>query len=330
MSKPTMPSLLRRIPAATYVLVALFAYAALRYEAFLTSMNLINMLRQSSVLAIASIGMTLVIASGTIDLSLGMALSLAGVICVHTCHSLPLTLAAILAVSALLGLLKGLIITKVNLAPMITTLAFMFLLRGIVFIVNGSSSTALSGSSAAFTFVGKGYLGGIPFPVVVLLALAALLSLIMRHTALGRHFLASGGSEESAKMMGIRVDRSRIAAQVLCSVLVGLAGVIMTSRLGAITPLQGEEYETKAITACVLGGASLSGGSGSIAGTVMGAVILSLISNIFNLQGNVPTAWQKILSGGILILIVIVQSDALRRRVKRRMQGKRVWALSSK
>ena len=320
--KSSFKQLFRRIPAAVYIFVALVVFAALRYDAFLNERNILNVLRQSSVLAIASIGMTLVISSGTIDLSLGMMLIMSGVICVYTCRSLALTLVVITAVSIILGLMKGLIITKVHLAPMITTLAFMFLLRGMVFILNGASSTTLSNSSDSFNFVGKGSVGTIPFPVIVLLVITLLFSVIMRHTTLGRHFYASGGSEESAKMMGIRVDRSRIIAQVLCTVCVGYAGVIMTSRLGAIAPLQGEEYESKAITACVLGGASLAGGSGSIIGTVIGAVILSLISNIFNLQGDIPTAWQKILSGGILIVIVIVQSDVLGQFFKRKFLKK--------
>lgn len=308
---------LRHVPAAAYILIVLAVFAAIRYEMFLTSANIINVLRQSSVLAIAGVGMLLVISSGTIDLSLGMMLSLTGVICTFTSQSVMLTIAVVVSISIVLGFLKGVIITKIGVAPMITTLTFMFLLRGVVFIVNGNSSTTLSNSSEGFTFIGKGSVGAIPFPVILLLVFTIVFAFIMRRTTLGRHFYASGDNEESARMMGVQVDRSRIIAQVLCTICVGVAGIIMTSRLGAITPLQGEEYETKAITACVLGGASLSGGSGSVTGTVIGAIILSLLSNIFNLQGDVPTAFQKILTGAILIAIVIAQSDVFGDRIRK-------------
>lgn len=302
----------RSIPPATYIMVLFVLFASLRYRTFLTYMNIMNVLRQTSVLAIASIGMTLVIASGTIDLSLGMMLSFAGVISVFTCKSLALSLLVILVLFGFIGFLKGLIITKLRVAPMITTLTFMFFIRGLVFIINGASSRVLPKGIEAFSFLGKGYLGPIPFPVVIMLLFLFGFSYVTRYTALGRHFFAAGGSAESARMMGIRVDRVQIIAQIICSMCVGIAGLIMTSRLGSITPLQGEEYETKAITAAVLGGASLAGGQGNVFGTVVGALILSLISNVFNLQGDIPTAWQKIVSGGMLIVIVLLQSGIVR------------------
>ena len=302
----------RSIPPATYIMIALILFASLRYRTFLTYMNIMNVLRQTSVLAIASIGMTLVIASGTIDLSLGMMLSFAGVISVFTCKSIVLSLAVILTLFGFIGFLKGLVITKLHVAPMITTLTFMFFIRGLVFIINGASSRVLPKGIDAFSYLGKGYLGPGPFPVIIMLVFLFGFSYVMRFSPLGRHFFAAGGSAESAKMMGIRVDRVQIIAQILCSMCVGIAGLIMTSRLGSITPLQGEEYETKAITAAVLGGASLAGGQGNVFGTVVGALILSLISNVFNLQGDIPTAWQKIVSGGMLIVIVLLQSGIAR------------------
>lgn len=312
MKKLRIKTISRSIPPATYIMVALILAASLRYRTFLTYMNIMNVLRQTSVLAIASIGMTLVIASGTIDLSLGMMLSLAGVISVFTCKNLVLSLFVVLILFGFLGFLKGLVITKLRVAPMITTLTFMFFIRGVVFIINGASSKVLPKGIDSFSFLGKGYLGPVPFPVVIMLLFLFGFSYVMRFTPLGRHFLAAGGSAESARMMGIRVDRVQIIAQIICSMCVGVAGLIMTSRLGSITPLQGEEYETKAITAAVLGGASLAGGQGNVFGTVVGALILSLISNIFNLQGDIPTAWQKIVSGGMLIMIVFLQSGLVR------------------
>lgn len=319
-----------RVPIAVYILIGCFVVAAIRYDSFLTFLNITNVLRQCSMLALAGIGMTLCIVSGTIDLSLGMMLGLAGVIAIKCGENLMLTLLLTVGIFAVLGLLKGLIITKLNLAPMITTLSFMFMTRGLILIINGRSAVQLPKSATALSYIGRGYIGSVPFPVILLIVFAVLFMVVMRHTALGRHMYAAGGSADSARMMGIRVARTQVMAQVLCSVLVGIAGLMMTARLGALTPLQGEGFESKAITAAVLGGASLSGGVGGVIGTVIGALLLSIISNMFNLQGNIPSAWQNIISGILLIVIVVAQSGPLKKMMEPLFGRSRILSSSSR
>jgi len=163
--------------------------------------------------------------------------------------------------------------------------------------------------------IGRGYVGGIPIPTIILFVVTAVCSFVLKNTTFGRHIYAVGGNADSASMMGIRNDRTLILAHVICSIIAGMAGILMTSRLGAITPLQGDTYETRAITAAVLGGTLLSGGAGSVWGTFVGALVLGIISNTFNFQGNIMAGWQYVLNGLLLIVVVILQSQELRKMI---------------
>ena len=330
MRKSTLNSRLGRIPAVVYVLAVLFALAMTMYDNFFTFTNISNILRQSSVLGMAAIGMSIVIICGSIDLSIGMMLGFAGAIAVKLQDNFPLMIVVTLSVCALVGLANGTIIAKLKLPAMVTTISMMFLIRGLIFIINGQSAVKVNSSAVALQMIGRGYFAGIPIPIIIFLIVTAVCSFMLKNTRLGWHIYATGGNADSASMMGIRTDRTVILAHILCSVIAGMAGILMTSRLGAITPLQGDQYETRAITAAVLGGTLLSGGVGSVWGTFVGALVLGIISNSFNFQGNIMAGWQFVLNGLLLIVVVILQSPALRAMAASLIQKLRRKAESSK
>ncbi|GHT86306.1 ribose ABC transporter permease [Bacteroidia bacterium] len=304
---------IRSIPAEMYVLVLLFIGAMILYDSFFTFTNISNILRQSSVLGLVSIGMTVVIIAGSIDLSIGMMLGFSGAIAIKMADNLLMAMVVTLLASVVIGLVNGLLISRLKLPPMITTISMNFLLRGVIFILNGPSAVSVSGKAASFKILGQGYLFGIPVPILIYILVTLLIGIVMKRTIFGRHLYAVGGNADSAAMMGVKNDQVLLSAHVLCSVLVGFAGIILTSRLGAFTPLQGENFETRAITAAVISGTLLSGGVGKVWGTFTGALILGLISNIFNLQGNILNGWQFIINGALMLFVVIIQSAELRR-----------------
>jgi len=315
MSRQVLKNWLSKIPAVVYVFAVLFIIAMLLYENFFTRTNISNILRQSSVLGMASIGMSIVIICGSIDLSVGMMLGFAGAIAIKFQNNFLMAVLITLSLCALVGLANGVIIAKLKLPPMITTISMMFLIRGLIFIINGPSAVRISSNATAFQIIGRGFIAGIPNPTIIFFIVTAVCAFVLKNTTLGRHIYAVGGNADSAAMMGIRNDRTLILAHVICSIIAGIAGMIMTSRLGAITPLQGDAYETRAITAAVLGGTLLSGGVGSVWGTFAGTLVLGIISNTFNFQGNIMAGWQYVLNGLLLIIVVILQSQELRRMI---------------
>ena len=275
---------------------------------FMTVDNILNVLRQVSINALIAFGMTFVILTGGIDLSVGSILALASAV---TASMLASGMDPILAIlvgllaGAIMGAINGFIITKGKVAPFIATLATMTVFRGLTLVyTDGRPITGLS-SSELFVLMGKGYVGWVPVPVIWMLITYAILYFILKKTTFGRRVYAIGGNEEAAILSGIRTDRVKIWIYSITGLLSALAGIILSSRLNSAQPTAGASYELDAIAAVVLGGTSLSGGRGGIFGTLVGALIIGVLNNGLNIM-NVSSFYQQVVKGGVILLAVLL------------------------
>jgi ribose transport system permease protein len=275
---------------------------------FLTLNNIFNVLRQVSINALIAFGMTFVILTGGIDLSVGSILALSSAFSAGLLTSGTDPILAILAgllAGTVMGAINGLIITKGKVAPFIATLATMTIYRGFTLVyTEGRPITGLS-DSVTFQMFGKGYFFGIPFPVITMLIAYGILYFLLRKTTFGRGVYAIGGNEEASLLSGLRVDRIKIGVYSLIGLLSALAGTTLASRLNSAQPTAGAAYELDAIAAVVLGGTSLSGGRGWIFGTLIGALIIGVLNNGLNLL-NVSSFYQQVVKGGVILLAVIL------------------------
>jgi ribose transport system permease protein len=275
---------------------------------FMTVDNILNVLRQVSINALIAFGMTFVILTGGIDLSVGSILALSSAV---TASMLASGMDPILAIligliaGAIMGAINGFIITKGKVAPFIATLATMTVFRGLTLVYSdGRPITGLS-SSELFVLMGKGYVGWIPVPVIWMLVTYAILYFILKKTTFGRKVYAIGGNEEAAILSGIRANRVKVWIYTLTGLLSALAGIILSSRLNSAQPTAGASYELDAIAAVVLGGTSLSGGRGWIFGTLIGALIIGVLNNGLNIM-NVSSFYQQVVKGGVILLAVLL------------------------
>jgi ribose transport system permease protein len=286
-----------------------------RYEAFLTTENLSNVLRQNSMLGLVALGMTFVILSGGIDLSVGALLAVAGVVAAKLAgQGATVAIAGGIVAATLLGVINGLLITKARIQPFIVTLAMLIAARGAALAATAEQSVRVDSGAAGLTWLGRGNVGPAPAPVVLLFLAYAIGWLVLRYTRFGRYVYAIGDSEEAARLMGLRVDRVMIATYALSGALSGLAGVVLAARLGAGQPVAGTGWELDAIAAVVVGGTVLSGGQGGAGSTLIGVLLLGVIFNLFNLEGTISPWWQWVLRGAFLLGVVVVQSQLQRRR----------------
>ena len=305
-------SLLQR-QGALVALVLLFVFAAFRYENFLTQENLLNVLRQNSMVGLLALGMTFVILTGGIDLSVGSLLAVAGVVAAQLSgRGTLVAVAAAVGLTTLLGLVNGAVISRARIQPFVVTLAMMIAARGLALTYTGEQSVRVGREAQGFTELGRGKLAlgafELPYPILILIAAFAVGWLVLNHTRFGRHVYALGDNEEAARLMGLNVGRVTLGVYALSGALAGLAGVLLASRLGAGQPVAGLGWELDAIAAVVVGGALLTGGQGSVVSTLGGVVLLGMIFNVFNLEGWITPWWQLVLRGVILLFVVIVQS----------------------
>jgi inositol transport system permease protein len=272
---------------------------------FLTVPNLINVLRQISINGILAIGVTFVLLSGGVDLSLGSVLALAGVLAASCAqpgeHLWFVPVAVGIGAGALCGALNGSVIAVARVPSFIVTLGMMTLARGLALVASGGKP--VSSLSAEFRFLGGGDVGGVPVPVVLLVGAALLAHLFLRHLRLGRHLYAVGGNELAAHASGIRVAAVKWFAYLICGATAGLAGVVLAARVTTGQPNAGLGYELDAIAAVVIGGTSLSGGVGGVGGTLLGALLMGVINNGLDLL-NVSSYYQQIVKGLIIIAAV--------------------------
>ncbi|MGR6898183.1 ribose ABC transporter permease [Rummeliibacillus sp. TYF-LIM-RU47] len=275
---------------------------------FLTATNIFNVLRQVSISALIAFGMTFVILTGGIDLSVGSTLALTGAISAGLLAGGMNPLLAMLIgllLGALLGAINGVIIAKGKVAPFIATLATMTIFRGLTLVYTDGKPVSGLGDSQAFQLFGKGYLFGIPVPVVTMIVAFIVLYFILKQTTFGRRVYAIGGNEEASRLSGINVDRITIAVYALTGMLAALSALILTSRLNSAQPTAGQSYELDAIAAVVLGGTSLTGGRGWIFGTLVGALIIGVLNNGLNLIG-VSSFFQQVVKGIVILIAVLL------------------------
>jgi ribose transport system permease protein len=274
---------------------------------FLTIPNILNIIRQVSIIAIVSFGMTMVILTGGIDLSVGSMLAFAGAVSagmmVNSGFNVFLAILIGLAAGTALGFFNGLAVAKAKLPAFIVTLAMMTVARGFTLIY--TDGRPISGFNETFRFFGAGYLGRIPIPVVIMFIFLIVIYILLKKTPLGRYIYAIGGNETATKLSGINTDKIKIAVYALNGFLAAVSGIILTSRLNSAQPMAGEGYELDAIAAVVLGGTSLSGGSGTVIGTIVGALIIAVLNNGLNLL-NVSSFYQLVAKGAVILLAVFL------------------------
>ncbi|EID7715838.1 ribose ABC transporter permease [Vibrio cholerae] len=279
---------------------------------FFTVDNLLNILRQTSVNAIIAVGMTLVILTAGIDLSVGSVLALCGAFAATlVAMEVPVLVAvptALLA-GAALGAISGIIIAKGKVQAFIATLVTMTLLRGVTMVYTDGRpiSTGFTDTADTFAWFGTGYALGIPVPVWLMVVVFAGAWYLLNHTRFGRYVYAVGGNEAATRLSGINVDRVKIGVYAICGLLASLAGIIVTSRLSSAQPTAGMGYELDAIAAVVLGGTSLMGGKGRIMGTLIGALIIGFLNNALNLL-DVSSYYQMIAKAVVILLAVLVDN----------------------
>ena len=275
---------------------------------FATASNILNVLRQVSISALIAFGMTFIILTGGIDLSVGSTLALTGAVAASMLASGMdpiLTMFVALLLGTILGAINGIIIAKGKVAPFIATLATMTIYRGLTLVYTEGRPISGLGDSISFQMLGKGYFFGIPVPVVTTALAFAVLYFILHKTTFGRRVYAVGGNEDASRLSGINVDRIKIAVYSLTGTLAALSALILTSRLNSAQPTAGTSYELDAIAAVVLGGTSLTGGRGWIFGTLVGALIIGVLNNGLNLIG-VSSFFQQVVKGAVILIAVLL------------------------
>jgi ribose/xylose/arabinose/galactoside ABC-type transport system permease subunit len=299
---------------AVVALIAVCIFGFVRYAAFATPENLLNVLRQNSMLGMVALGMTMVILTGGIDLSVGSVLALAGIVAASLSPqgTLVAVLGGLLA-GALLGVLNGVLITKARIQPFIVTLAMMIAARGVALGLTGENSVRVDRAAQGFMWLGRGRLLGVPVPVWLAALAFAIGWVVLRYTRFGRYVYAAGDHQDAARLLGLKVDRVLISTYAISGVLAALAGVVLAGRLGAGQPVAGNGYELDAIAAVVVGGTLLSGGQGGVGSTVVGVLLLGVIFNLFNLEGTITPWWQGVLRGVFLLGVVVVQARLQKR-----------------
>ena len=272
-------------------------------EEFFSATNVSNIVRQVSINGILAVGMTFVILTGGIDLSVGSVLALTGTIMAGLMINAGLSpiLAVLIGIlfGALLGYINGIFVSYARIPAIIVTLAMMEVARGIALLYTGGYP--LSGVPNSFAFIGKGYLFGvIPMPAVIMILVFIVAYIILNHLPFGRHIYAIGGNEEAVRLSGVKVKRIKTMVYLISGITASISGLIMTARLSSGQPMAGEGYELDAIAAVVLGGTSIAGGRGHIFGTLLGALLMGVLSNGLNLMGVSPYV-QRVLKGVIIV-----------------------------
>lgn len=313
--------------AIVFIFMAMFIGMWFLSDAFLQPRNLLNIVRQISVMGLIAIGVTMVIITTGIDLSSGSVLAVAAVVAASFAQApdwqsakypglaLPLIvpIVAALAIGALCGSINGWLIARFKIPAFIATLGMMTVARGFALIY---SDRPVSGLTDAYNFIGQGELFkvlpipnqpplGLPIPVIILALVAIAAHIMLNNTRFGRHIYAIGGNEQAARISGLNVGRIKIGVYMIAGLLSGLAGLVLSSRIGSGQPGLGVGYELDAIAAAVIGGTSLSGGIGTIWGTIVGALIIGVLNNGLDLL-NVSAYWQTIVKGSIIVVAVII------------------------
>lgn len=297
-------------------LIVMFIIFSLASPNFAKVDNIIGILLSTAVIGVLAVGVTFVIITSGIDLSVGTVMTFSSVMAgvFITVLKLPIIAGVIggIAAGALCGFVNGSAVAKMKIPPFIATLGMMMITKGLSLVISGSKPIYFN-DTPTFSKIAMGSILGIPNAVWIFFALAVVASLILNKTVLGRYNFALGSNEEAARLSGINVGSWKIGIYTLCGIFCGIAGIMMASRLNSAQPALGQGYELDAIAAVVIGGTSLSGGEGTILGTVIGAFIMSVLTNGLRML-SVPQEWQTVVTGGIVIFAVY--ADIIRRRNK--------------
>lgn len=298
----------RTIRTALFLVVLASAAALLYGNDFLNPFNLRNIFRQSSMIGLISLGMTIIIIGGGIDLSVGAMCALLSVAAAYLSrYGASAAVGGTLALGLVLGLLNGFLVAVLRIVPFIATLAAMMTYKGVVFIATDVKSVAVPRGEKAFIAIGRGFILGIPVPVWIFVVAAAALYYFCFHTRNGRQVYALGDNETAARMMGVNTVAIKMLTYAITGLLTAMAGIILAARLGAGQPLGADGWEMNAIAAVLIGGTLLTGGVGSVTGTFLGVLILGLIGNMINLNGEINAFWQRIVTGVLLLGAVFMQ-----------------------
>lgn len=289
------------------VFLVMVVISRIIFPRFLSQVNVFNILRQSAVPGIVALGMLLVIMTAGIDLSVGSLVAATGVLAVGLQRNIPLVFVLLLslAIGLFAGLVSGLLITKRKIPPFVATMGMMAVARGLTYVYTHGGPIQIT--YPEYNFLGRGMIGPMPFIVIVWLIISIIVLIIITQTTFGRSIKAIGSNSTATYLSGINVSRHVIIVYMLSGLLCGIGGILLTSRITVGTPLIGVGMELDAIAAVVIGGASLSGGHGTVFGTIIGVLILGVVSNMLNLVG-VSMFYQDTVRGAIIILAVLFKS----------------------
>ena len=295
-------------------LLALIVAASFLSPYFLELRNIMNVLRGASVLCIVAVGMTLVILSRGVDLSVGSILGVSGAtLALLAATDVRLAIAAALVAGIAAGLVNGVLIAWLGLQPFIATVATLISIRGLVYIVSDGSNIIVRDPPAWFEAIGSGHVGPVPIPILIAAVVVLSAIFLLKQTRFGRHVYAVGANEEAARLYGVNVRRTKILVYCISGFLAALASIIQVSRLTVAEPNAGQLVELDAIAATLIGGTTFDGGVGGVPGTVLGVLILAVLGNILNLKGVSPFV-QMVLQGGIIVIAVVVSELRQRKR----------------
>lgn len=285
--------------------VVLLVVAATTTDSFMTDDNITNLMKQSVTTGLLALGMLMVILTGGIDLSVGSVVALAGIMAAGLSADLPIPLAMAIGVAAgvACGFVNGMLVARFRLAPFVVTLAALTTIRGLAYVY---SETPVTPTDIGFLWIGTESIGPIPVATLIVVVVFALAWVFLTRTGAGRAIVAIGGNREAVRLAGVNVPRHILVTYMISGFLAGLAGVILASRVGIAQPSVGVAFELNAIAACVIGGASLAGGRGSVVGTLGGVVLLALIDNLLTLY-DVQSYWQQVLKGLIIVAVVLAR-----------------------
>ncbi len=305
---------IRQLSVLGFLLLLVLVFTVLA-DGFLTFSNVRNIALQTSMIAIVAIGMSFVIFTAGIDLSVGSVMALSGALAAGVAVNFGLdtylSIGVGLIIGVVIGALNGLLIVKGGIPPFVATLSMLAVARGLTLVY--TEGRPIAGLDERFIYFGSEQLLGIPVPVIIMIVIAVIAHLVTRYTPFGLHVYSTGGNEETTRLAGISPDRIKMAVYMISGFLAALGGILLTARLWSAQPNAALGWELDAIAAPVLGGTSLFGGVGSIGGTVIGAFIIGVLSNGLNLMG-VPSYHQQVIKGLVFILAVTVDLLINRRR----------------
>lgn len=304
---------------ALIALIVLFIFASFRYDYFFSDYNIHTFLANNTIFVLLAIGETFVIMTGGIDISPGSVAALSAVVAARLSDQglLP-ALGGVLLVGLLVGLVNGLAITWLRIPPFIATLAMLIGARGIALLVANNATISANANNDFPTFY-SGTWFGLPVPIYLLVAAFVVGSLVLNYTRFGRHVLAIGGNEEATRLMGLPVERVKLIVYMISGVLAALAGLLLASQTFAGNPNEGVGWELSAIAAVVVGGTLLTGGKGTLFGSLVGALLLGLIFNVLNFENgygliSLSSYWETVIRGTFLFIVVILQNRLAARK----------------